>query len=405
VRSPIRLFVLCGLSLAWVACGSGSNNGGSPDGGNDSGNPFDTGSGHDGPGGGDTGQVGPDGQAPDVRSDSPGMDSHTGTETGGDSGTMFPAGTICNTSGTPRTAPSTVAHVLVFLFENENFGSVNGNANAPYMSSIATQCAYASNYNDSCFTDNLVSLPHYLALTSGSNCNTGNDSGGSGCIRDDSDPTSHTLSTTSIFQQVSSWKSYEESMPSACAMSSSTPYACKHNPAVYYTALGSSCSANDIPIAALTCDPSNTMTSCGTPSNAFTQDLANDTLPAFAFVTPNLDNDMHDGTVTQGDNWFYTYFPLVLASKAYLSGQLAVYVLWDEQGSFSKGATPNFFVSPYITSGKVASTVVNHFSALRAIENHLGITTYLGCASGTPPGGTGSCPAESTNDLRGAIGF
>jgi hypothetical protein len=328
-----------------------------------------------------------------------------GSSASGDSGaTIFSAGTICNKTGHALTPPAALKHVVVFLFENENLPSVTGNAAAPYMNSIIGDCGSASQYLDNCFSDNLVSLPHYLALTSGSNCNTGLDTTGTGCITDDNDATSHTLTTTSIFAQVSSWRAYQESMPAACDLSSSGEYAAKHNPPAYYSTLGS-CSSDDVPIAPVTCNASTTMTACGTPSNAFTTDLEKDTLPAFAFVTPNLLNDMHDGTVTQGDNWFYTYLPLVLASSAYLRGEVAVYVLWDEQATASfGGTTPNFFVSPYITAGTVSSTIINHFSVLRSWEKALGITTYLGCAAGTAPDG-GACPPGSTADVRGALGF
>jgi hypothetical protein len=325
-------------------------------------------------------------------------------KTATDDAPLFAAGTVCNESGTPLTPPATLEHVIVFMFENENLGSVIGNAKAPYMSSIASGCGYASAYEDNCFKTNLVSCPHYLALTSGSNCDTGLGTSGTGCITTDDDATSGQLSTTSIFAQAKSWKSYQESMPSACDLSSKGEYATKHNPAAYYSTL-SSCSADDVPIAAVTCNSKTPKTLCSTPSNAFTDDLANDTLPAYSFVTPNLLNDMHDGTVTQADNWFYTYLPLVLKSKAYLRGQVAIFVLWDEQNTADfGGATPNFFVSPYITAGTVAGAKVNHFAALRAAEDMLGITTHLGCASGKAPGG-GKCPAGSTADLRSAINF
>src|SRR5580692_1104280 len=155
------------------------------------------------------------------------------------SGQLFPPGTICNGTGTPRTPPATLKHLIVILEENKNFDDVEGQAGAPYLNALATKCGIATAYNDNCFADNLVSLPHYLALTSGSNCNTGLDETGTGCITDDGDATSHTLSTTSIFQQVTSWKSYQESMPSACDQSSNGEYAAKHNPAAYYTALTS----------------------------------------------------------------------------------------------------------------------------------------------------------------------
>jgi hypothetical protein len=283
---------------------------------------------------------------------------------------------------------------------------VNNASVAPYINSLAADCGVATAYNDDTFADNLVSLPHYLALTSGSNCNTGADMTGTGCITDDNDATSHTLSTTSIFGQVTSWKSYQESMPSACAQGSNGDYATKHNPAAYYTSL-SNCSANDIALPALTCNTSTGNTACTpAPSNTFTDDLANDTLAQFTFITPNLQNDMHDGTITQADNWLYTYVPLILNSKAYLRGDVAVFFLWDEQNTASfGGAIPNVFVSPYITKGTTTSMALNHYAVLRAWENALGITTYLGCAGGTPPGGTGTCPPTSTADVRAALGW
>jgi hypothetical protein len=294
----------------------------------------------------------------------------------------------------------------VILEENQNFADVVGQPGAPYLNTLGTQCGIATAYNDNCFSDNLVSLPHYLALTSGSNCDTGLDQTGTGCITSDNDATLGRLTTTSIFQQVTSWRSYQESMPSACDLSSNGEYATKHNPPAYYSSL-SSCAADDLPIAALKCNSTNTNTACTpAPNNAFTQDLANDTLAAFTFITPNLLNDMHDGSVTEGDNWLLTYLPLVFQSKAYLRGDVAVMILWDEQESVTfGGATPNLFISPYITAGTKTATLMNHFAVLRAFEKALGITTYLGCASGTQPGSTAACPAGSTADVRAALNW
>jgi phosphatidylinositol-3-phosphatase len=418
MRSVARSLSLAavGSLLVFVACGSsgGGNNGGSSGhGGSGGGGGQGASGGTSGTGGasGTTGSKGTSGAAgTGGASGSSGTGGASGSGgsggTAGDSGgkTLFPAGTICNKTGTPLTPPSTVQHVVVFLFENQNFGSVNDNAKAPYMSSMAKDCAFASAYDDNCFSGYLASEPHYLALTSGSNCDTGLDTTGTGCITDDADATIHTLTTTSIFAQASSWKSYQESMPSNCDQTTSGNYACKHNPAAYYSTL-SSCSTDDVPIAAVTC-PNTTMTVCSTPSNAFTDDIAAGTLAAYSFITPNLENDMHNGTVTQGDNWLYTYLPLILKSTSYLNGEIAIFVLWDQQGGLlsSGGPTPNFFVSPYITAGTVTSTLFNHFSALLATEKMLGITTYLGCASGTQPGG-GACPTGSTADLRSAINF
>jgi acid phosphatase len=315
----------------------------------------------------------------------------------------FPPGTICNASGTPRTRPTTYKHVIMILFENKDYASVMHSANAPYMNSIANQCGYSTAFDDNVFSTDINSLSHYMALTSGSNCNTGVGTSGTGCITDDNPPSSHMLTTVSIMEQVASYRGFIESMPSACGGSGSGEYAPKHNPPPYFTHLSTSCPSDDLAITAVSC-PTTVNGMCSAPgSNAFTNALANDTLPAFAFVTPNLINDMHDGSVSQGDNWLHTYLPLIVSSPAYLRGEVALYILWDEQGSFNSGSTPNILVSPYIQP-TVSNAQVNLFAALRGAESQLGLA-YLGCAGGTPPGGTGSCPSGSTADLRAIFNF
>jgi hypothetical protein len=401
-----------GVSLvAMLACSGNGGNASGSDGGQDGRGESGSGSTSGSSDGGATGsgsgssqgvEAGPGDDAGDASVAAPGKGDagDAGSTEGG-----FAPGTICNATGVPLTPPAKLKNIIVILFENENYGSVNGSAGvAPYVDSLAMKCGQAMAYNDDCFADNLVSLPHYLALTSGSNCNTGLDETGTGCVTDDNDPTSHRLATTSIFEQATSWKGYVEAMPGACAQTSSGEYAAKHNPAAYYTALNY-CSANDVPIAAVTCDPTTTHTPCTpAPSNAFTNDLANDTLPQFAFVTPSLLNDMHDGTITQADNWLSTYMPLIFASKAYLRGDVAVQLLWDEQNTSTFGGpTPNVFISPYIAAGTISSTRMNHFAMLRAWENALGISTHLGCASGTLAGDAGTCPVDSTADVRAAL--
>jgi hypothetical protein len=316
--------------------------------------------------------------------------------------TTFPAGTICNNTGTARTPPSTIAHAIVIMMENQNLADVQGNAMAPYFTSISNKCGHSTQFLDNMFgTDNEKSLPHYLAYTSGSNCKTGlgMGTGTSGCIHDDAAPSHHKLSTRSIFSQVSSWKAYEEGMTSACDPTGSSPYAVRHNPPPYYTTI-STCAADDVGIAAVTC-PATTNATCGTPNNAFTQALANGTLAAYTFVTPNTSNDMHSGSVSQGDNWLHTYLPLIFDSTAYLNGQVVVYIMWDE-GSPTK-PQPNAIISPYIAP-TVSNATMNLFSVLRANEDQLGITEHLGCASGTKPGG-GACPAGSTASLRAIFNF
>jgi phospholipase C len=117
---------------------------------------------------------------------------------------------------------------------------------------------------------------------------------------------------------VPSWKAYEESMPSNCYGKNSGEYAVRHNPPPYYTSL-SDCATKDVPYTQLA------------------GDLASATLPAFSFVTPNVIDDMHDGTVAQGDEWLANNLPKILNSSEYRSGRVVLFLTWDE----GEGGTSN----------------------------------------------------------------
>lgn len=94
----------------------------------------------------------------------------------------------------------------------------------------------------------------------------------------DCNPTGSCLTPApSIFGQGGTWKSYEETMPSNCYPQNFGEYAVRHNPAPYYTTL-QGCGTNDVPYTQLSTD------------------LADNALPAFSVITPNVIDDMHDGT-------------------------------------------------------------------------------------------------------------
>src|SRR5450755_276640 len=63
---------------------------------------------------------------------------------------------------TPTTIP-TADHVLVVVLENHGFSQVIGSASMPYLNSLATQHALATNY----FADTHPSLGNYFMLTVG----------------------------------------------------------------------------------------------------------------------------------------------------------------------------------------------------------------------------------------------
>lgn len=239
--------------------------------------------------------------------------------------------------------------------ENKPVGSVIGNSSAPYENALANTCGLATNYHGVAHP----SLPNYLAATGGSTFGVRNDAG----------PSSHRIQGGSIFGQLDSaglsWRSYEESMPTNCDHSAASPYAVKHNPAAYFTAIASSCNANDVPLA-----------------GNLERDLTAGSLPSFSFVTPNLCDDTHDCSVRTGDTWLAGWIPKILAGPNYRAGNTLVVLTWDE-GVGSANQMPAIIVGPSVPAGTRADARFDHYALLRATEQLLGLTP-LGAAASAP---------------------
>jgi len=284
----------------------------------------------------------------------------------GAAGSSQPAAAATGPCGTLSTPP-TYTHVIWVWMENHSYSDIIGSSQAPYINSLAGQCGLATNYHNVSHP----SLPNYVGATSGlavsslknfdSDCNPS---------------TKCSTSSASIFGQGESWKAYEESMPSNCDKSNSGEYAVRHNPPPYFTSL-SGCSTFDVPYTQLA------------------SDLSAGTLPAFSFVTPNLIDDMHDGTIAQGDSWLSSNLPTILNSSEYQSGTTAVFLTWDEGSGGSSGedcsanTTDNschvatIVISPSTRAGSTSGTLFNHYSLLGTAEQLLGLPA-LGQAASYP---------------------
>ena len=269
--------------------------------------------------------------------------------------------------GTVPTAP-TYAHVIWILMENHSFGDVIGNtAQAPYINALSAECGLATNYHNVSHP----SLPNYIALTSGLSGRQLKP------FNPDCSPSKKcSTSAPSIFGQGETWRAYQESMPSNCAASNSGEYAVRHDPPPYYTTL-TGCSTFDVPYTQLATD------------------LSSNSLPAFSFITPNLIDDMHDGTIGDGDTWLANNLPTILNSPEYTSGSTAVFITWDEGsgGKTGEDCTANttdnsclvatIVVSPSTVAGSTSATLFSHYSLLGTTEQLLGLPA-LGAASTAP---------------------
>jgi hypothetical protein len=227
--------------------------------------------------------------------------------------------------------------------ENKDYASVIGPGSAPFINGLARTYGLATNY----FAISHPSLPNYIALTSGS------DQG----ISDDSGPSSHRLNVPSIFSQLpgGASRSLEQSMPSNCAKGDAGEYAVRHDPETYYTNLGRECGSDDVPF--------------GARPNLSAR---------FTFVTPNLTNDMHDGSIGDGDRFLKSYVPALMATPQYRSGSTVIFITWDENEGANGNQVPCIVISPF-THRVRDRTRYTHYSLLRTTEALLGLP-FLGNA-------------------------
>ncbi|HEY5272420.1 MAG TPA: alkaline phosphatase family protein [Acidimicrobiales bacterium] len=238
-------------------------------------------------------------------------------------------------------------HVVWIVMENYGYSSIVGSADAPYLARLGTECGLATNYH----AVTHPSLPNYLALTSGTTDG----------ITDDAEPSSHHVRTANIFSELDgNWRALEESMPVACDKVTSGSYAARHDPAVYYADLATTCTKDDVPLR----EP---------------LDLS----AAFTFITPNICDDMHNCSVSTGDAWLAHIVPQILDSPEYLAHEMALFIIWDESNTGPGNHVATFVVAPSVPRGSRVTLDLDHYSLLRTAEQLLGLS-YLGGARTAP---------------------
>ena len=285
------------------------------------------------------------------------------------------AGCAPNTSGSTdqvcRALTSTTATrpaafkgtVFTIVMENHSYSDIMGNTAAPYINQLAKTGAVAAGYHDSYVHP---SEPNYLWMVAGENFGILNDN--------DPGPANVVTSQSHLVDQIEraglTWKSYQESMGTPCGLTSQGTYAAKHDPFVYFADVNGWDGTKF--------NPSARCTEHVVDYTQLAKDFAAGQVPDYVFITPNLQDDMHDGSVAQGDAWLAAEVPKILASDSYTNGG-TLFILWDE-GSSSADDPPFIAVSPMAKSGFVSQTPYDTSSYLLTVQTMLGVEP-LPCAA------------------------
>jgi len=139
----------------------------------------------------------------------------------------------------------------------------------------------------------------------------------SGTIRDDN-------VVRELVKAGKSWKCYAESIPAPGYVGTdSGVYVRRHNPFSYlFDVQNSSAQAANI-----------------VPFTQFATDLANNALPQYSFIAPNVDDDAHDGSLAQADTWLQSNVIVPLTASPAFQSSLLIITFDESDGRGADAAT------------------------------------------------------------------
>ena len=277
-------------------------------------------------------------------------------------GAAGPSGAPGSPGPSVAAARAGFAHVYLVVLENQEYGTIVGSADAPYLNGLFARYGLAT----AMYGVTHPSEPNYIALVSG-------DTQG---VRDDG---VHDLGAPSLFDQVEAagrtWRVYAQGYPGACSATAAAPpvvdgpgrageYVRKHDPAISFTSISRS--------------PSRCADIVGLAG--FSPAAAD-----FEMVVPNQVNDMHSSSVQAGDQFLSAFLPSILLSPAFAAGSLLI-VTFDEGTTDDHGGghIATLLATPGMKPGTRFAALANHASVLRTVEEGWGMPPLGSAAAASP---------------------
>jgi phosphatidylinositol-3-phosphatase len=230
------------------------------------------------------------------------------------------------------------AHVVIVVEENRSEGRIIGSKAAPFINALA---ANGANMAQS-FAETHPSEPNYLALFAGSTFGVTTDA----CpVNGGNTPNL----ASELLAAGYTFIGYAEGLPAVGSTACSAgKYARKHVPWANFT---------NVP-------PANSL-----PFSAFPMgNYAN--LPTVSFVIPNNDDNMHDGSVAQGDAWLSRELS-GYANWAVANNSLLI-VTWDEDDGGPHNQIPTVIYGAHVQPGTY-NEQISHYNVLSTVEQMYGL--------------------------------
>lgn len=270
----------------------------------------------------------------------------------------------CSLIETPMAAPSRgvaacvavseprhFRHVVIVVLENEDLEAA---LKDPYLKSLASEGALFTQFRGLFHN----SYPNYLAMVGGREFPVSHwDSDSQIMI-----PVGANGETQTIADRIPDAKNYAENYPSddpGARTAAGGLYVRRHVPFASFA--GTSGPAHLVSVPANIDDP----------DHPFFRDAQSDCFPRFAFYTPNMRNDGHDGGLRTASPWLQKFVERFRSTPA--AHDTLLVVTFDESARRgSSNLIYAVFLGEMVEPG-VYEQPLNHYNILRTIEDNFGV--------------------------------
>ena len=275
----------------------------------------------------------------------------------------------CVAQNVPRSS-----HVWMITEENHSYEEVVGNPNMPYYNQLIQKYGLAAQF----YSNRHSSLPALMWLVAGASVETNNDT--TSCQH------SHDNVVRELLKHGYSWRSYQENMPYAgfqgLTGGINNTYYRRHNPLIDFTDV---CPGTGQELKSI-------------PYTQMAKDFANGKTVNYAYITPDADEDAHNGTLAAADQWLQANVPAILARPEFSSGgDDILFVAWDE-GTLSTdnrcsatvkkgcgGRVATLVIGPQVKAGYKSTATYHSENLLKTVCATMGLSTCPGAAQNAVP--------------------
>lgn len=266
------------------------------------------------------------------------------------------------------------SHVWMITEENHSYEEVVGNSGMPYYNQLVRQYGLATQF----YSDQHSSLPALMWFVAGAPVETNNDTVSCDHTEDNV--------VRELLKHGYTWRSYQENLPYAGYQGLyggvDNTYYRRHNPLIDFT---------DV------C-PGTVQDTKSVPWSQMTTDFAGGQTVNYAYITPDANDDAHNGTLQAADQWLQANVPAILARPEFKPGGDGIlFIVWDEadltndnrcSATIAQGCgghTATLVIGPHVKTGYLSTVTYHNENVLATVCAAMGLSTCPGAAQTAVP--------------------